>query len=205
MIASLTGLLSHVETDRCVIDVNGVGYLVFASTRTISALPNPPELAKVLVETIVREDAILLYGFATTAEREWFRTLTAIQGVGAKVALGLLSTLSPSELISAIASADKASLTRAPGVGGRLADRLLTELRDKAGKMPGGGGGTATAAIIAQGNAGGTIEADALLALAGLGFRRAEAWPIVSRLIAEKEANATLDGVIRDALKELAK
>ncbi|AQS84882.1 MAG: Holliday junction branch migration protein RuvA [Acetobacter aceti] len=205
MIASLTGLLSHVEADRCVIDVNGVGYLVFASTRTISAMPNPPELAKVLVETVVREDAILLYGFATTSEREWFRTLTAIQGVGAKVALGLLSTLSPSELISAIASADRASLTRAPGVGGKLADRLLTELRDKAGKMPGGGGGTATAAIIAQADRGGSIEADALLALAGLGFRRAEAWPIVSRLIAEKAAEATLDGVIRESLKELAK
>lgn len=205
MIASLTGLLSHVEADRCVIDVSGVGYLVFASTRTISAMPNPPELAKVLVETVVREDAILLYGFATTSEREWFRTLTAIQGVGAKVALGLLSTLSPSELISAIASADKASLTRAPGVGGKLADRLLTELRDKAGKMPGGGGGTATAAIIAQADRGGSIEADALLALAGLGFRRAEAWPIVSRLIAEKAAEATLDCVIRESLKELAK
>jgi Holliday junction DNA helicase RuvA len=204
MIASLTGLLAHVENDRCVIDVNGVGYLVFASTRTLSALPNPPELARVLVETIVREDAILLYGFESAAEREWFRTLTAIQGVGAKVALGLLSTLSPSELIAAIASGDKASLTRAPGVGGRLADRLLTELRDKAGKMPGGGGGTATAAIIAQSDPGGSVEADALLALAGLGFRRAEAWPIVSRLIAERGADVALDVVIRDALKELA-
>ncbi|NHN88590.1 Holliday junction branch migration protein RuvA [Acetobacter conturbans] len=205
MIASLAGLLAQVETDRCVIDVNGVGYLVFASTRTLSALPQPPELAKVLVETVVREDAILLYGFASAAEREWFRTLTAIQGVGAKVALGLLSTLSPSELIAAIASGDKASLTRAPGVGGRLADRLLTELRAKAAKMPAGGGGTATAAIIAQGDAAGSVETDALLALAGLGFRRIEAWPIVTRLIAEKGKDVTLDVVIRESLRELAK
>ncbi|MFT8719338.1 Holliday junction branch migration protein RuvA [Acetobacter sp.] len=205
MIASLTGLLAQVEADRCVIDVNGVGYLVFASTRTLSALATPPELAKVLVETVVREDAILLYGFATSSEREWFRTLTAVQGVGAKVALGLLSTLSPSELIAAIASADKASLTRAPGVGGRLAERLLTELRDKATKMPGGGGGTATSAIIAQGDPAGSMEVDALLALAGLGFRRAEAWPVVSRLIAESGKDVSLDALIRDALRELAK
>lgn len=205
MIASLTGLLEQVEADRCVIDVNGVGYLVFASTRTLSALPRPPERAKLMVETIVREDAILLYGFADTAEREWFRLLTAIQGVGAKVALGLLSTLSPSELIAAVASADKASLTRAPGVGARLADRLLTELRDKAARMPGGGSGTATAAIIAQANPGGTVEADALLALAGLGFRRAEAWSVVTRLLAEAGDAASLDTVIRDALRELAR
>ncbi|GBQ27830.1 Holliday junction DNA helicase RuvA [Acetobacter estunensis NRIC 0472] len=205
MIASLAGLLAQVETDRCVIDVNGVGYLVQASTRTLSALPQPPELARVLVETVVREDAILLYGFADGAEREWFRVLTSIQGVGAKVALGLLSTLSPGELIAAVASGDKASLTRAPGVGARLADRLLTELRDRAAKMPGGGSGTAAAAIIASADSAGSIEGDALLALAGLGFRRAEAWPVVSRLIADAGKAASLDVIIRDALKELAR
>ncbi|NHO33712.1 Holliday junction branch migration protein RuvA [Acetobacter fallax] len=205
MIASLAGLLTQVEADRCVIDVNGVGYLVFASTRTLSALSAPPELARVLVETVVREDAILLYGFSDSAERDWFRLLTGIQGVGAKVALGLLSTMSPSELIAAISSADKASLTRAPGVGGRLAERLLTELRDKAPKMPGGGSGMATASIIAQTNQPVTIESDALLALAGLGFRRAEAWPVVMKIIAEAGEGVSLDMVIRGALKELAR
>ncbi|GBR02664.1 Holliday junction branch migration protein RuvA [Acetobacter oeni] len=205
MIASLAGLLTQVESDRCVLDVNGVGYLVFASTRTLSALPAPPELARVLVETVVREDAILLYGFSDSAERDWFRLLTGIQGVGARVALGLLSTMSPSELIAAISSADKASLTRAPGVGGRLAERLLTELRDKAPKMPGGGPGAGNSSVIAQAGQPASIERDALLALAGLGFRRAEAWPVVTKIIARDGEGATLDAVIRGALKELAR
>lgn len=203
MIASLAGLAGFIEADRCVIDVGGVGYLVFASTRTLSALPAPPELSRLLVETVVREDAILLYGFMSTAERDWFRLLTAVQGVGAKVGLGLLSTFSPSELIAVISAADKASLTRAPGVGGKLAERLLTELKDKVGRMPSGGSVamvSAAKAVETQGP-----EADALLALAGLGFRRVEAWPIVSRLIAESGGEISLDDLLRDALRELAK
>lgn len=202
MIAFLCGLVIQVETGSCVIDVNGVGYLVAASTRTLAALPNPPEKARVLIETVVREDAILLYGFMESAEREWFRLLTSVQGVGAKVALGILSTLSPGELVAALSTADKASLTRAPGVGGRLADRILTELRDKAGKMPGGGGGIVFPAAATPG---GGIEADALMALAGLGFRRSEAVPVVRRLLDERGAEATLDTVLRDSLKELAR
>jgi Holliday junction DNA helicase RuvA len=203
VIASLAGLAGFIEADRCVIDVSGVGYLVFASTRTLSALPAPPELSRLLIETVVREDAILLYGFMSTAERDWFRLLTAVQGVGAKVGLGLLSTFSPSELIAVISAADKASLTRAPGVGGKLAERLLTELKDKVGRMPSGGSVamvSAAKAVETQGP-----EADALLALAGLGFRRVEAWPIVSRLIAESGGEISLDDLLRDALRELAK
>jgi Holliday junction DNA helicase RuvA len=203
VIASLAGLAGFIEADRCVIDVGGVGYLVFASTRTLSALPAPPELSRLLIETVVREDAILLYGFMSTAERDWFRLLTAVQGVGAKVGLGLLSTFSPSELIAVISAADKASLTRAPGVGGKLAERLLTELKDKVGRMPSGGSVamvSAAKAVETQGP-----EADALLALAGLGFRRVEAWPIVSRLIAESGGEISLDDLLRDALRELAK
>jgi len=201
MIALLRGLLAQTETDRCVIDVQGVGYLVFASTRTLSALPHPPELARVLVETVVREDAILLYGFADTAEREWFRLLTTVQGVGAKVALAILSTIDPNAMAAVIASGDRASLTRAPGVGARLADRILSELRPKVDKMPTASGLTFTATTQPDGG----VEGDALLALAGLGFRRAEAYPVVTRIIAQAQGTPSLDVVLRESLKELAR
>ncbi|WP_025813758.1 Holliday junction branch migration protein RuvA, partial [Komagataeibacter kakiaceti] len=147
MIAQLRGLLAQVEADRCVIDVGGVGYLVQASSRTLATLPQPPELACVLVETVVREDAILLYGFAEASERAWFRLLTTVQGVGAKVALAILSTLPPADLINAIAAGDKAMLTRAGGVGARLAQRIVTELRDKCEGMPTGLPAGATVAV----------------------------------------------------------
>src|SRR6185437_995123 len=136
VIAKLTGRIDALEDGRCVLDVNGVGYLVHASARTLAALPSPPALAQLLIETQVREDAITLFGFSDAAERDWFRLLTTVQGVGARVALGILSALSPRELVGAIAAGDRASLTRAPGVGAKLAIRLLTELREKAGAMP---------------------------------------------------------------------
>ena len=199
MIASLTGLLSQVEADRCVIDVNGVGYLIQASTRTLAALPRPPEMARLLVETVVREDAILLYGFAEPAERDWFRLLTTVQGVGAKLALVVLSGLSPRDLVSVIATGDRPSLTRLPGVGARIADRLLSELREKAGGMP--TGVSAPAAPLP----GGGVEADALAALSGLGFRRPEAGPAVARVIERLGEGADLNAVIRDSLRDLAK
>ena len=206
MIAQLRGLLAQVEADRCVIDVSGVGYLVQASSRTLATLPQPPELACVLVETVVREDAILLYGFAEASERAWFRLLTTVQGVGAKVALAILSVLPPPELMGAIATGDKAMLTRAGGVGARLAQRIVTELRDKCEGMPTGlpAGTVVSAATIAVPAARG-IAADALLALSGLGFRRAEAQPVVERVIDRLDGKADLDIVIRDALKELAR
>ncbi|HEX2942299.1 MAG TPA: Holliday junction branch migration protein RuvA, partial [Rhodopila sp.] len=112
MIAQLTGRVDSLSDGTCIIDVGGVGYLVQASSRTLAALPQPPETARVLIETHVREDAILLYGFADSAERDWFRLLTTVQGVGGKVALGILSVLSPRDLVGAIAAGDKASLTR---------------------------------------------------------------------------------------------
>ncbi|GAA4501946.1 Holliday junction branch migration protein RuvA [Gluconacetobacter tumulicola] len=205
MIAQLTGLVGQVEADRCVVDVHGVGYLVHASTRTLSALPSPPETARVLVETVVREDAFLLYGFADAAERDWFRLLTTVQGVGAKLALAILSALSPGEVAATIAAGDKAGLTRVSGVGARLAERILTELRDKAGKLPVGPG------VVLPGRpASAGVEGDVLLALAGLGFRRAEAQPVVVRILARlKEAGAgqeaDLDVVIRESLRELAR
>ena len=201
MIAQLSGSLAQVEADRCVIDVSGVGYLVQASTRTIAALPRPPGQARVLVETVVREDAILLYGFAEHAERDWFRLLITIQGVGAKLALAVLSGLSPRDLVSVIATGDRASLTRLPGVGARIADRLLSELREKAGGMPTG----AAASMTGPGGGGVGVEADALAALSGLGFRRLEAAPVVTRVIERLGDGAGLDAVIRDSLRDLAR
>ncbi|MFT8521453.1 Holliday junction branch migration protein RuvA [Gluconobacter oxydans] len=200
MIGQLTGLVGQIEGERCIVDVNGVGYVVSASTRTLAALPQPPSVARVLIETIVREDAIQLFGFATTDERDWFRLLTTVQGVGAKVALAILSANSPGELLLGINAGDKGSLTRAAGVGPRLADRILSELRNKVAKMPGGGGTVSAPGIVS----GPSVENDALLALAGLGFRRAEAWPVLSKVLAENE-NATLDLAIRLSLKDLAR
>ena len=190
--------MEALHEDRCVIDVGGVGYLVMASTRTLSALPLPPGLARVLVETQVREDAITLYGFTDPAERDWFRLLLTVQGVGAKVALNLLSALSPSDLVRAIAAGDRASLTRAAGVGPKLAIRLLSELRDKAGAMP-TGGGIPIAPPPAKGP-----EADALSALANLGYRRAEAQPAVTRVMERLGENAPVGQLIRESLQELA-
>jgi Holliday junction DNA helicase RuvA len=199
MIAQLTGLVDALEDGRCVVDVAGVGYLVHASSRTLAALPRPPQIARLLVETHVREDAIQLFGFAETAERDWFRLLTAVQGVGPRVALSILSALSPRDLIGAIAARDQASLTRAPGVGARLAARLLTELRDKVGAMPVSPGVVVPAITTVGGTA-----ADALSALVNLGYRRPEAQAAVARAMERLGEAAALDGIIRDALKELA-
>ena len=197
MIAQLTGRVDALADGACVIDVGGVGYLVQASSRTLSALPPSPTAVKLLIETHVREDAILLYGFADSAERDWFRLLTTVQGVGGKVALGILSALAPRDLIGAIAAGDKASLTRAPGVGPRLAIRLLTELRDKAGAMPSSVGVLYTP--VPRG-----APDDALSALVNLGYRRPEAQTAVTRVLERLGDGATLDALIRDSLKELA-
>lgn len=199
MIAQLTGRVDALSDGTCVIDVGGVGYLVQASSRTLSALPQPPAVAKVLIETHVREDAIVLYGFADSAERDWFRLLTTVQGVGARVALGLLSALSPRDLVSAIANSDRASLTRAPGVGAKLAIRILSELRDKAGAMPVGIGFSLPPPLPAG------VAEDVLSALVNLGYRRPEAQAAVARVIERLGVDAGLDVVVRDALKELGR
>jgi holliday junction DNA helicase RuvA len=199
MIAQLTGRVDALSDGTCVIDVGGVGYLVQASSRTLSALPQPPAVAKVLIETHVREDAIVLYGFADTAERDWFRLLTTVQGVGGKVALAILSALSPRDLIGAIASGDKASLTRAQGVGPRLAVRLLTELKDKTGAMPTSASGVSYTPVAAA-----TPVDDAVSALVNLGYRRPEAQQTVVRVQERLGDAATLDALIRDSLRELA-
>jgi len=199
MIALLTGRVEQLVEGSCVLDVNGVGYLVHASTRTLGALPQPPATARLLIETHVREDAIQLYGFADPAERDWFRLLTTVQGVGAKVALSVLSALSPRDLVGAIAAGDRASLTRAPGVGPRLAVRLLTELREKAGAMP-----TSAPGLAGLASRPGGMAEDAVSALTNLGYRRPEAQPVVARVLERLGDGAALDAVIRDSLKDLA-
>jgi Holliday junction DNA helicase RuvA len=199
MIAQLTGRVEALSDGACVIDVAGVGYLVQASSRTLAALPKPPAAAKVLVETHVREDAIVLYGFADSTERDWFRLLTTVQGVGGKVALAILSALAPPDLIRAIAAGDKTSLTRAQGVGPRLAVRLLTELKDKTGTMPTAATGVTYSPIAPQ-----TPADDALSALVNLGYRRPEAQQAVARVLERLGASASLDALIRDSLKDLA-
>ena len=199
MIAKLTGRIEGVEAGSCIVDVGGVGYLVQASTRTLSALPSGA-IASVLIETHVREDAIILYGFFESAEREWFRLLTTVQGVGAKVALSILSALSPRDLIAAIQAGDRGSLTRASGVGAKLAVRLLTELREKAGAMPTGIGFSPVLPPPVGG-----VEADALSALVNLGYRRAEAQPAVARALERLGEGASIDAMIREGLKELAR
>lgn len=208
MIGQLTGfLIEQNEKDRCIVDVNGVGYVVYASSRTLTRLPRPPEIARVLIETVVREDAILLYGFVDGQEQEWFRLLTTVQGVGVRMALAILSTFSPEELASAIVAADKASLTRASGVGPRLATRIITELNGKLSTLS---GMDASFAISGQdkGDAGNTLIADALLALEGLGFRRIESQPVIGRIfkrLMDEGREVQLDLIIREALRELAR
>lgn len=197
MIGRLRGIVEAVEDGKCLIDVNGVGYLVFCSSRTLEAVPDG--VATLLIETQVREDAITLYGFFTGAEREWFRLLTTVQGVGAKVALGILSALSPDQLVSAITGQDKAALTRAPGVGPKLALRILTELREKAGVMPGGG------AVALPVPPGGGAAVDALSALVNLGYKRLEAEQALAKALDIHGESAGLDVLIRAGLKALAK
>ncbi len=135
MIAKLTGLIDSTDGEGAVLDVGGVGYLVFCSARTLARLPARGMPASLLIETHVREDHIHLYGFADAGERDWFRLLTTVQGVGARLALAVLSVLGPDDLARAIAAADRASLARAPGVGPKLAGRIAAELKDKVGAV----------------------------------------------------------------------
>ena len=203
MIARLKGVVDSIDEGSAVIDVNGVGYLVSASSRTLRDLV-AGGAATLLVETIVREDAIALYGFLATAERDWFRILTTVQGVGARVALSILSTLSPDEIARAIAAGDKASLSRPAGVGPKLAARLATELKDKAaafGVAPAPARATDTAAPAVAA----TVNEDAVSALVNLGYRRVEAFGAVARVTQRLGPDAPLDAVIRGGLQELAR
>jgi holliday junction DNA helicase RuvA len=205
MIARLRGLLDAVETDSLVVDVGGVGYLVFASARTLRELPAVGGEVTLLIETQVREDAISLFGFAGEAERDWFRILLTVQGVGSRVALSLLSTLSPDQLATAIAAQDRASLSRASGVGPKLAARLLTELKDRAAQWGAAPRVRVVGAPEAAAAPPGSISEDAVSALVNLGYRRAEAYGAVARASGRLGAEARLDALIRAGLQELSR
>ncbi len=206
MIAKLKGLIDSVGDDWVVVDCSGVGYLVSCSSRTLSRL-EAGIAASLFIETHVREDAIQLYGFLETGERDWFRLLTTVQGVGAKVGLSILSVATPDLLLQIIAAQDKASLTRASGVGPKLAVRILTELKDKAGKIALSGFGSAGVAIasaIPLPAASGRLE-DAVSALVNLGYRRLEAFQAVGETARDLPEDSDASTLIRAALKRLGK
>jgi len=202
MIAKLTGRVDRTDEGSAVIDVGGVGYLVFCSARTLSRLPQDG-VVSLLVETQVREDAIALYGFLDADERHWFRLLIAIQGVGPKVALAMLGLGAPAELALAIAAGDRAMLSRAAGVGAKLALRIVTELKDKAGALmtavPAQGMPAAAGAVFGRGAA-----ADAVSALVNLGFRPVEAQGAVAATAGRLGEDAQLEALIRGGLALLA-
>jgi Holliday junction DNA helicase RuvA len=200
VIAYLRGRVASVGEDQCVIDVGGVGYAVHASARTLRRLPADRGTAELLIETQLREDAILLYGFADDAERSWFRLLQSVQGVGARVALSLLGALSPDELASAVMAQDRAALTRASGVGSRLAGRILSELKERVGTLP-----SALPVPSAAGARPTSGDEDALSALVNLGYGRAEAFTALARVRARAPDETRIDVLIRESLKELAR
>lgn len=211
MIAKLRGIIDSFGDDSVIIDVNGVGYLVYVSTRTLSRLVKGAE-AVLFIETVVREDSISLYGFASALEKEWFLTLTKVQGVGAKVCLSILSVLTPMQLAQAISAQDKASFSRANGVGPKLAARIVTELNGKMVGLPIGADTVDYAAAledkenvaapsvaeIPQSN----VE-DAISALTNLGYQRIDAYRVVN-IAAGKNPDADVSTLIKLALKEFA-
>jgi Holliday junction DNA helicase RuvA len=196
VIARLRGRLDSIGEDQAVIDVGGVGYLVVCPARTLAALPSPGEAVDIHVETQVRAESITLYGFRDPAERAWFRLLQTVQGVGARVALGVLSVLTPDQLARAVAAQDKAA---ASGVGPRLAARITAELRDRLVDFPALGGQAAGAALAAASG----VAADALSALINLGYGRGEAQAAIAKAAASLGDKAPLDALIRTGLQEL--
>lgn len=211
MIAKLRGITDSFGEDSVIVDVNGVGYLVYASSRTLSKLVKGAETV-LFIETVVREDSISLYGFASALEKEWFLTLTKVQGVGAKVCLSILSVLSPAQLAQAVAAQDKASFSRASGVGPKLAARIVTELKGKMVGLPVGADTADYAAAAAGEEETATVAAaevpqsqveDAISALVNLGYQRIEAYRAVN-LAAGKNPDAGVSALIKLALKEFA-
>lgn len=207
MIARLSGTVAEIGADFAVIDCAGVGYLAQCSARTLGALPPVGGAARLLVETLVRQDEIRLLGFSDRAERDWYRLLVTVQGVGPRTALAILSALTAEELLAAVASGDKASIARAEGVGPKLAQRVAAELKDKAGAMflgalrdgrvPGAGAPSPAEAM-------GKAANDAISALVNLGYRQAEAFGAVAQVAQSLGAKATVDALIKAGLRELS-
>ncbi|MCE4225532.1 Holliday junction branch migration protein RuvA [Methylobacterium sp. C25] len=205
MIGKLKGIVDSYGEDFVILDVQGVGYVVHCSARTLQRLPKPGEPADLAIETHVREDMIRLYGFRSDAEREWFRLLQTVQGVGSKVALAVLSVLEPGALATALATGDKGAIARAPGVGPRLAARLAAELKDKAPSFS-----PADPALIALT---GAVEertapqpvADAISALVNLGYPQIQASAAIATVLKSAPEGAEAKTLIRLGLRELAK
>jgi len=205
MIAKLTGVIDTIGTNYLILDVNGVGYLVQASNRTLSRIGGKGDPTSVLIETVIREDAFTLFGFADTAEQEWFKLLTSVQGVGAKAGLAILSVNAPDKIALAIAAQDKAAIQAADGVGPKLATRILTELKDKAANIDLG----TTLETVSYNDIASDeptidsgIDNDAISALVNLGYARSDAFTAVTK--AKAQSNDNLQDLIRLALKELS-
>ena len=202
MIAKLRGILDSTGDGFLILDVNGVGYRVFCSNKTLAKLPAAGQSASLLIETQVREDAIRLIGFADAVEKSWYLLLSGVQGVGTKVALAILSVLSPTELSMAIASGDSKTITRAPGVGPKLAVRIATELKGKTGSMVSAAGTDMPSGEVIQG--GNNAVSDAVSALVNLGYARMDAAMAVAKSFKQRGESAQVGDLIRDALKEFA-
>lgn len=205
MIGKLKGVIEEIGDDHLIVDVHGVGYVVHCGARTLAGMAGQGEAVTLFIETYVREDQLKLFGFSSALEREWFRILQTVQGVGSKVALAVLSTLLPGELANAIALRDVAMIARAPGVGKKVAERLVTELRNKVPALA----GDAAAAIglkreIGEGVAPGAIT-DAVSALVNLGYNRDQAANAVAAALKSAGADAPSAMLIRLGLKELAR
>jgi Holliday junction DNA helicase RuvA len=206
MIGKLKGTIDEIGEDHAIVDVHGVGYVAYCPARTLAKLPSPGEAVTLFIETYVREDMIRLYGFASALEREWFRLLMGnVQGVGAKVALAVLSTLSAAELANAIALKDIAMVARAPGVGKKVAERIVTELKNKAPAYAGEAGGTiGLKQELGEGVAPAPV-ADAVSALTNLGYSRDMAANAIAAALKQAGEGADSAKLIRFGLKELAR
>lgn len=205
MIGKLKGVIDSYGEDYVILDVGGVGYQVHCSARTLQALPAPGEAATLSIETYVREDQIKLFGFATDMEREWFRLLQTVQGVGAKVALSVLGTLKPSELASAVAMRDKATVARTPGVGPKVAERIVTELKDKVPAFSAVDPAVAHLAGALDEKRAPKPVADAVSALVNLGYGQPQAAAAIAAAVHSAGEGADTATLIRQGLKELAR
>jgi len=207
MIGKLRGIIDSIDEDNIILDVNGVGYMVFCSSRTIAALPPEGEAAQLIIETHVREDHINLYGFPDAIERDWFRLLTGVQRVGNKMALTILGAYTPEQIAHAIMARDTAAFSRISGVGPKLAERIVTELKDKVTKLP-------TSEFRVQSSESGKKKVsapadnateDAISALVNLGYTRSEAYGAALKAKQNAGEKANLDQLIKLSLKELVR